>query len=117
MKIDESVTTECFTCASCAAANSSMAAIESWAVVTVLASADLLTLMVRPGVPFVSDQPVVCTSASDTVATSLRKTANGWPAGDTPPPTMRFSRSAIEVKRPVADTGTRVVPTGSCPPG
>ena len=117
MKIDESVTMECFTCASWAAANSSMAAMDSWAVVTVLASADLLTLMVRPGVPFVSDQPVVCTSASETVATSLRKTGYGCPAGVTPPPTMRFSRSATEVNRPVAETGTRLVPTGSWPPG
>ena len=117
MKIDESVTMECFTCPSWAAANSSMAAMDSWAVVTVLASADLLTLMVRPGVPFVSDQPVVCTSASETVATSLRKTGYGCPAGVTPPPTMRFSRSATEVNRPVAETGTRLVPTGSWPPG
>ena len=77
MKIDASVTTDSFTWAECAAANSSMAAIDSWAVVTVLASADLLTLMVRPGVPFVSDQPVVRTSASETVATSFRRTGYG----------------------------------------
>ena len=87
MKIDESVTMERSTICEWLATNSSIAAIDSSAVVTVFASADLLTLSARPGSPLVSDQPVVRTSASETVATCPRKTGTGCPVASTEPPT------------------------------
>ena len=117
MKTDESVTMERSTSCEWLATNSSIAAIDSSAVVTVFASADLLTLSARPGAPLVSDQPVVRTSASETVATWPRKTGTGCPVASTEPPTTSCCNCSIEVKRPVAETGTSAPSTGSWPAG
>ena len=97
MKIDESVTTELSTISGCALTNVSIAAMESRAVVTVFAAADLPTLIERPGAPFVSDQPVVWTWASETLATSRRRMTYGTPRGLAPPPTIWLRSCAIEV--------------------
>ena len=117
MKVEEFVTIEISTFPGWAALKSSSAAIASCAVVTVFASADFDTLTERPGLPFVSDQPEVCTSATEMVPTWLRSTGWRTPPAPTLAPTMSpFSWSSV-VKRPVAETGTSAPPIGSCPAG
>ena len=77
MKMEESVTMDRSTFCGCAVTKALIAAIESCEVVTVFASADLLTLNARPGSPFVSDQPVVRTSAIETLPTWPSRTGTG----------------------------------------